>query len=91
VPGEESDIRTSVADDTQLGLTQYRQNLLKACPVRNVDRLPQAVSRLAQRLRGRTPNAQVELVDDANFLIFIDQPEVVAELVEEFLRIAPER
>ena len=91
MPGEESDIRTSVADDTQLGLTQYRQNIRKSCPVRNVDRFAARGIPAAQRLRGRLPNAQVELVDDANHPIFIDQPEVVAESVEEFLQIAPER
>ena len=45
--------------------------------------------KIAQRLCGRLPNAQVELVDDANHLIFIDQPKVVAELVEEILQNAP--
>ena len=91
MPGEESDIRTSVADDTQLGLTQYRQNIRKSRPVRNVDRSPHALSRLPSGCADGCQTRRLNLVDDANHPIFIDQPEVVAESVEEFLQIAPER
>jgi pimeloyl-ACP methyl ester carboxylesterase len=40
---------------------------------------------MAQRFREQMPHAQVELVDDANHLIIIDQPNVVNELLATFL------
>ena len=40
---------------------------------------------MARRFREQLPNAQVELVDDANHLIAIDQPGVVNEHLRKFL------
>jgi pimeloyl-ACP methyl ester carboxylesterase len=40
---------------------------------------------MAERFRQQLPHAQVELVDDANHLILIDQPEVVTEQLTKFL------
>jgi pimeloyl-ACP methyl ester carboxylesterase len=42
-------------------------------------------ARMAEGFRQRLPRANVELVDDANHLVFIDQPDVVAEQFEKFL------
>jgi pimeloyl-ACP methyl ester carboxylesterase len=85
-----------------LGLAQYRQNLCEPRSVRyNMIASPKAPcacwrslaatrparrTQDARRLHQRLPNAQVDLVEDANHLIFIDQPEVVAESVEKFLQ-----
>ncbi len=41
-------------------------------------------STMAERFRQQLPHAQVELVDDANHLILIDQPEVVTEQLTKF-------
>ena len=41
---------------------------------------------MARRFREQLPDAQVELVDDANHALFIDQPEVVEGLLRDFLR-----
>jgi pimeloyl-ACP methyl ester carboxylesterase len=40
---------------------------------------------MAERFRQQLPHAQVELVDDANHLMFIDQPDVVTEQLQKFL------
>jgi pimeloyl-ACP methyl ester carboxylesterase len=40
---------------------------------------------MAQRFREQLPHAQVELVEDANHLMIIDQPNVVNELLAAFL------
>lgn len=40
---------------------------------------------MAERLRQQLPNAQVELVDDANHMVFVDQTEVVADQLQKFL------
>lgn len=39
----------------------------------------------AERFRQQLPHARVELVDDANHLEFIDQPEVVTEHPKKYL------
>jgi pimeloyl-ACP methyl ester carboxylesterase len=41
---------------------------------------------MAKRFRQQLPQAQVELLDDASHLLFIDQPEAVAEHLRTFLR-----
>jgi pimeloyl-ACP methyl ester carboxylesterase len=41
---------------------------------------------MARRFREQLPDAQVELVDDANHALFIDQPEVVEGLLRDFLQ-----
>ncbi|MDT5056585.1 MAG: hypothetical protein QOF66_4951 [Mycobacterium sp.] len=41
--------------------------------------------KMAARFRQRLPGARVELVDDANHLIPIDQPEIVEKLLADFL------
>ena len=43
---------------------------------------------MAERFRRQVPHARVVLVDDANHLVFIDQPDVVAEQVRKFLAAA---
>ena len=40
---------------------------------------------MARRFREQLPHAQVELVDDANHLVAIDQPDVVNEHLRKFL------
>jgi pimeloyl-ACP methyl ester carboxylesterase len=40
---------------------------------------------MAERFRQRLPQARVRLVDDANHLVPIDQPEVVANELQKFL------
>ncbi|MCV7278659.1 alpha/beta hydrolase [Mycolicibacterium flavescens] len=40
----------------------------------------------ATRLRQQLPEARVELVDDANHMVFIDQTEIVEKLLAEFLQ-----
>jgi pimeloyl-ACP methyl ester carboxylesterase len=40
----------------------------------------------AARLHERVPHAQVELVDGANHMIPVDQPEIVEGLLAEFLQ-----
>jgi pimeloyl-ACP methyl ester carboxylesterase len=39
---------------------------------------------MAERFRQQLPNAQVELVDDANHLVFIDQQELVSQQLRKF-------
>jgi pimeloyl-ACP methyl ester carboxylesterase len=39
----------------------------------------------AARYRRQLPNARVELVDDANHVIPVDQPQIVDELLADFL------
>ena len=41
---------------------------------------------MAARLRQQLPHAQVELIDDANHLVFIDRTDVVTEHLQKFLR-----
>ncbi|BBY43662.1 alpha/beta fold hydrolase [Mycolicibacterium celeriflavum] len=41
--------------------------------------------KMAARLRDRLPHARIELIDEANHLIPVDQPEVVERLLGEFL------
>ena len=43
---------------------------------------------MAERFRRQVPHARVVLVDDANHLLFIDQPDVVAEQLRKFLAAA---
>ena len=43
---------------------------------------------MAERFRRQVPHARVVLVDDANHLVFIDQPDVVAEQLRKFLAAA---
>jgi pimeloyl-ACP methyl ester carboxylesterase len=40
---------------------------------------------MAKRFREQLPHAKVELVEDANHLMIIDQPNVVNELLATFL------
>jgi pimeloyl-ACP methyl ester carboxylesterase len=40
----------------------------------------------ATLLRQQLPEARIELVDDANHMILIDQPEIVDKLLVEFLQ-----
>jgi pimeloyl-ACP methyl ester carboxylesterase len=40
----------------------------------------------AARFRQRLPEARIELIDDANHLIPMDQPEIVEKLLGDFLR-----
>ena len=40
----------------------------------------------ATRLRQQLPEARIELVDDANHMILIDQPEIVEKLLVKFLQ-----
>jgi pimeloyl-ACP methyl ester carboxylesterase len=42
--------------------------------------------KMAARFRERLPEARIELIDDANHLIPIDQPEIVEKLLGDFLR-----
>jgi pimeloyl-ACP methyl ester carboxylesterase len=42
--------------------------------------------KMAVRFRERLPEARIELIDDANHLIPIDQPEIVEKLLGDFLR-----
>jgi pimeloyl-ACP methyl ester carboxylesterase len=42
-------------------------------------------AQMAERFRAQLPDAQVELVDDANHLVFIDQPDIVAARLGGFL------
>jgi|tagenome__1003787_1003787.scaffolds.fasta_scaffold20383741_1 pimeloyl-ACP methyl ester carboxylesterase len=42
---------------------------------------------MAQRFRQQLPHAEVVLVDDANHLIFVDQPDVVVQQLEKFLAV----
>jgi pimeloyl-ACP methyl ester carboxylesterase len=41
--------------------------------------------RMAERFRDRVPRARVELVDRANHLLVVDQSEIVADRLVEFL------
>jgi pimeloyl-ACP methyl ester carboxylesterase len=41
---------------------------------------------VAAGFRRQLPAARVELVDDANHIITVDQPEVVEQLLADFLR-----
>jgi pimeloyl-ACP methyl ester carboxylesterase len=41
--------------------------------------------KMASRLRRRLPHARIELVDKANHLIPVDQPQVVEKLLADFL------
>jgi pimeloyl-ACP methyl ester carboxylesterase len=43
---------------------------------------------MAERFRQQLPEAQVELVDGANHLVFIDRQDVVAEQLQKFLAAA---
>jgi pimeloyl-ACP methyl ester carboxylesterase len=43
---------------------------------------------MAERFRRQVPHARVVLVDDANHLLFVDQPDVVAEQLQKFLAAA---
>jgi pimeloyl-ACP methyl ester carboxylesterase len=45
---------------------------------------------MAKRFRQQLPNARVTLVDDANHLVPIDQPDVVAEELRQFLEQRPQ-
>jgi pimeloyl-ACP methyl ester carboxylesterase len=40
----------------------------------------------ATRFRQQLPEARIELVDDANHLVMVDQPEVVEKLLADFLQ-----
>jgi pimeloyl-ACP methyl ester carboxylesterase len=40
----------------------------------------------AARFRQQLPEARIELVDDANHLIMVDQPEIVEKLLAESLQ-----
>jgi pimeloyl-ACP methyl ester carboxylesterase len=42
--------------------------------------------RRSARLRRRLPDAQIELVDGANHMVMVDQPETVEMLLAQFLR-----
>jgi pimeloyl-ACP methyl ester carboxylesterase len=42
--------------------------------------------KMAARFRERLPEARIELIDDANHLIPIDQPEIVEKLLGDFLQ-----
>jgi pimeloyl-ACP methyl ester carboxylesterase len=42
--------------------------------------------KMAARFRQRLPEARIELIDEANHLIPIDQPEIVEKLLGDFLR-----
>ena len=42
-------------------------------------------TKMANRLRRQLPHARIELVDKANHLIPVDQPEVTEELLAGFL------
>ena len=39
----------------------------------------------ATRLRQQLPEARIELVDDANHMVMVDQPEIVEKLLADFL------
>ena len=41
---------------------------------------------MAARFRERPPEARIEVIDDANHLIPIDQPEIVEKLLGDFLQ-----
>jgi pimeloyl-ACP methyl ester carboxylesterase len=41
---------------------------------------------MAERFRRQLPRAQVELIDDANHVVVIDQPEIISEHLRKFLR-----
>jgi len=40
---------------------------------------------MAVRFRQRRPEARIEVIDDANHLIPVDQPEIVEKLLADFL------
>jgi pimeloyl-ACP methyl ester carboxylesterase len=40
----------------------------------------------ATRFRQQLPEARIELVDDANHMITVDQPEIVEKLLADFLQ-----
>ena len=42
--------------------------------------------KMAARFRQRLPEARIEIVDDANHIIPVDQPEIVEKLLADFLR-----
>ena len=41
---------------------------------------------MAERFRRQLSRAQVELIDDANHVVVIDQPEIISEHLRKFLR-----
>ena len=43
---------------------------------------------MAERFRRQVPHARIVFVDDANHLLFVDQPDVVAEQLQKFLAAA---
>jgi pimeloyl-ACP methyl ester carboxylesterase len=44
-----------------------------------------ACTKTATRLRQQLREARIELIDDANHMVMIDQPEIVEKLLADFL------